>query len=255
MSLQPFPDDWQHAVAIVAHPDDLEYGVASAVARWTSDGKRVSYVLATSGEAGIDGVDPALCGPMREEEERRGASIVGVEHVEFLGLADGLVVEGIELRRAIVGAIRRLRPDIVVTMNFELTWGPGGPVNHADHRAVGLGAIDATATRQTGGCSPISAIAGLECAQSGSRRVRHLPTSLMSPTPSIWALRRCVNTGPTSTGSTTTPPTRTSCFEGAHARQARVCAVRTPSRFKGSLPKLEPVCGHSQTAMPSRLVA
>ena len=109
MSLQPFPDDWQDAVAIVAHPDDLEYGVASAVARWTSDGKRVSYVLATSGEAGIDGVDPALCGPMREEEERRGASIVGVEHVEFLGLADGLVVEGIELRRAIVGAIRRLR--------------------------------------------------------------------------------------------------------------------------------------------------
>ena len=144
MSLEPFPDDWHDAVAIVAHPDDLEYGVASAVARWTSDGKRVSYVLATSGEAGIDGVDPALCGPMREEEERRGASIVGVEHVEFLGLADGLVVEGIDLRRAIVGAIRRLRPDIVVTMNFELTWGPGGPVNHADHRAVGLGAIDAT---------------------------------------------------------------------------------------------------------------
>ena len=70
MSLQPFPDDWQDAVAIVAHPDDLEYGVASAVARWTSDGKRVSYVLVTSGEAGIDGVDPALCGPMREEEER-----------------------------------------------------------------------------------------------------------------------------------------------------------------------------------------
>ena len=34
---------------------------------------------------------------------------------------------------------------------------------------------------------PISAIAGLECAQSGSRRVRHPPTSLMSPTPSIWA--------------------------------------------------------------------
>ena len=118
MSLQPFPDDWQDAVAIVAHPDDLEYGVASAVARWTSDGKRVSYVLVTSGEAGIDGVDPALCGPMREEEERRGASIVGVEHVEFLGMADGLVVEGIDLRRAIAGAIRRLRPDIVVNVTL-----------------------------------------------------------------------------------------------------------------------------------------
>jgi LmbE family N-acetylglucosaminyl deacetylase len=144
MSLDPFPDDWQNAIAIVAHPDDLEYGVASAVARWTSDGKRVSYVLVTSGEAGIDGIDPKACGPLREQEERRGASIVGVEHVEFLGLPDGQVVDGVELRRRIAGAIRRLRPDIVVTMNFELTWGPGGPVNHADHRAVGLAAIDGT---------------------------------------------------------------------------------------------------------------
>ncbi len=144
MSLERFPDEWQHAVAVVAHPDDLEYGVASAVARWTADGKRVSYVLVTSGEAGIDGLDPAACGPVREEEERRGASIVGVDQVEFLGLPDGQVVEGIELRRRIAGALRRLRPDIVVTMNFELTWGPGGPVNHADHRAVGLATIDAT---------------------------------------------------------------------------------------------------------------
>jgi hypothetical protein len=108
------------------------------------------------------------------------------------------------------------------------------------------------ATRQTGSCSPISAIAGPECAQSGSRRVRHLPTSWMSRTPSIWASRRCVNTGLTSTGSTT-PPTRTSCFEGAHARQARVRAVPTPSRFRGSPPELEPVCSHSHTATPSRL--
>jgi LmbE family N-acetylglucosaminyl deacetylase len=144
MSLPAFPEDWQHAVAVVAHPDDLEYGVASAVARWTDTGKRVSYVLVTSGEAGIDGIDPATCGPIREEEERRGAAIVGVDHVEFLGLPDGLVVDGVELRGSIAGAIRRLRPDIVVTMNFELTWGPGGPVNHADHRAVGLATIDAT---------------------------------------------------------------------------------------------------------------
>jgi LmbE family N-acetylglucosaminyl deacetylase len=144
VSLEAFPDDWQHAVAVVAHPDDLEYGVASAVARWTSDGKHVSYVLVTSGEAGIDGIDPASCGPIREAEERRGAALVGVDDVEFLGLADGQVIEGLELRRAIAGALRRLRPDIVVTMNFELTWGPGGPVNHADHRAVGLATIDAT---------------------------------------------------------------------------------------------------------------
>ena len=46
-------EDWQRAVAVVAHPDDLEYGLASAVARWTDQGKDVAYVLATSGEAGI----------------------------------------------------------------------------------------------------------------------------------------------------------------------------------------------------------
>ena len=62
--MKPMPEDWDRAVAIVAHPDDLEYGVASAVARWTRQGKQVSYLLATRGEAGIDGMDPA------EAEER-----------------------------------------------------------------------------------------------------------------------------------------------------------------------------------------
>ena len=45
--MQPMPEDWDPAVAVVAHPDDLEYGVASAVARWTGQGKHVSYLLAT----------------------------------------------------------------------------------------------------------------------------------------------------------------------------------------------------------------
>ena len=130
-------------MAVVAHPDDLEYGFASAVARWTAQGKEVSYVLATSGEAGIDGLDPATCGPLREQEERDGAALVGVSHVEFLGFADGMIEEGIELRRAIAGAIRRLRPEILLTISFDLTWGPGGPVNHADHRIVGLALVDA----------------------------------------------------------------------------------------------------------------
>lgn len=137
------PEDWQRAVAVAAHPDDLEYGMASAIARWTGQGKEVFYVLATSGEAGIDGMDPAEAGPLREEEERRGAAVVGVGHVEFLGHQDGLVEQGIPLRRDIAAALRRLRPDIVFTINFELTWGEGAPLNQADHRAVGLATLDA----------------------------------------------------------------------------------------------------------------
>ncbi|HEY1321239.1 MAG TPA: PIG-L deacetylase family protein [Streptosporangiaceae bacterium] len=141
--MQPMPEDWNHAVAVVAHPDDLEYGLASAVARWTGQGRQVSYVLATSGEAGIESMAPDLARPLREEEERRSATLVGVSEVDFLGLADGLIEYGLPLRRAITGALRRYRPDVVITMSFDLTWGEEGPVNHADHRAVGLATLDA----------------------------------------------------------------------------------------------------------------
>ncbi len=141
--MQAMDEEWERAVAIVAHPDDLEYGAASAVARWTSQGKEVSYVLATRGEAGIDALAPDEAGPLREEEQRRSAARVGVAHVEFLGHADGSVEPGMALRHDLAGALRRLRPQVVVTMNFELTWGEGGGVNHADHRAVGLSTLDA----------------------------------------------------------------------------------------------------------------
>ncbi len=88
-ALEPFPDDWARALAVVAHPDDLEYGAASAIARWTDEGRWVGYVLATSGEAGIDGMAPSEAGPVREAEELASAAVVGVDSVEFLGLADG----------------------------------------------------------------------------------------------------------------------------------------------------------------------
>lgn len=143
MALQPFPDDWQRATCVVAHPDDLEYGAASAVARWTDQGKSVSYVMVTSGEAGIEGRDPKEVGPLREEEERASAAQVGVHTVRFLGLPDGLLEPGLTLRRAIAGALRELRPEVVMTMNFALSWGESGAVNHADHRAVGEATLDA----------------------------------------------------------------------------------------------------------------
>ena len=135
--------DWQRAVAVVAHPDDIEYGMASAFAYFTHQGKTVSYVLATSGEAGIDGMRPEECGPLREEEERRSAAVVGCDQVEFLGHPDGLVEYGTALRRDIALAFRRLQPEVVFTMNFDLTWGEDGGVNHADHRNVGLATLDA----------------------------------------------------------------------------------------------------------------
>jgi len=141
--MQPMPEDWTRGVAVVAHPDDLEYGVASAVARWTGQGKEIAYLLATRGEAGIAGMPPDQTGPLRVEEERRSAAVVGVSEVEFLDHADGLVEYGIPLRRDLAAAFRKLRPEVIITMSFDLTWGEDGPVNHADHRAVGLAVLDA----------------------------------------------------------------------------------------------------------------
>jgi LmbE family N-acetylglucosaminyl deacetylase len=132
-------------LAIVAHPDDLEYGAAAAVARWTAAGEEVVYVLATRGEAGIDHLAPEESGPLREDEQRRSAAVVGVEVVEFLDHADGVLTYGPDLRRDLAAAIRRHRPDTVVTINHREGWGMPGSVNSADHRALGQAVIDAVA--------------------------------------------------------------------------------------------------------------
>jgi len=141
--VQPMPEDWESAVAVAAHPDDLEYGAASAIARWTIQGKRICYLLVTRGEAGIAGRQPAEVGPLRVAEERASAAIVGVTDVRFLDHRDGLVEYGIGLRRDLAAAFREIRPDVVFTGGFDLTWGEEGPVNHADHRATGLATLDA----------------------------------------------------------------------------------------------------------------
>lgn len=144
MTLAEFPDDWQTALCVAAHPDDLEYGTAAAVAGWTASGKTVSYLLATRGEAGIDGMPPEEAAPARAQEERDGAAEVGVDQVDFLDFTDGVVEYGLPLRKAIAAHIRRVRPDLLVMATFEEFF-PGGFVNQADHRAVGLAAMDACA--------------------------------------------------------------------------------------------------------------
>jgi LmbE family N-acetylglucosaminyl deacetylase len=92
--LPALPEDWDRCLAVAAHPDDIEYGTASAIARWTAQGKQVTYLLATRGEAGIDGMHPDVAGPLREKEERAGAAEVGVSIVEFLDHRDGVVESG-----------------------------------------------------------------------------------------------------------------------------------------------------------------
>ncbi|MFG2712466.1 PIG-L deacetylase family protein [Streptomyces goshikiensis] len=144
--LEPMPTDWQRALAVVAHPDDLEYGCAAAIADWTDGGREVVYVLATRGEAGIDTLAPEECAPLREAEQRASAAVVGVSEVEFLDHRDGVVEYGLGLRRDIAAAIRRHRPELVLTLNHRDAWGGqggGGYWNTPDHQAVGRATLDA----------------------------------------------------------------------------------------------------------------
>lgn len=143
--LAAMPEDWQRALAVVAHPDDLEYGAASAVAEWTAAGKEIAYLLVTRGEAGIDSMEPADAARVREAEQRASAAAVGVTDVEFLGYRDGVVEEGLALRADIAAALRRHRPELVITINHHDTWddAPGSPRNTPDHRAVGRSTLDA----------------------------------------------------------------------------------------------------------------
>jgi LmbE family N-acetylglucosaminyl deacetylase len=79
LRLETMPEDWERLLAIVAHLDDLEYGAASAVARWTRSGKWVGYVVVTNGEVGIDGLRPDDAAPVRVAEQELSAKIVGVD--------------------------------------------------------------------------------------------------------------------------------------------------------------------------------
>ena len=140
--LDPMPDDWQRALAVVAHPDDLEYGAAAAIAEWTAAGRDVRYLLVTRGEAGIDGIEPVECARIRTAEQRASAAAVGVTEVEFLEHPDGVVEAGLPLRRDLAAAIRRHRPELLLTLNHHDTWG-GVHWNTPDHRIVGRAVLDA----------------------------------------------------------------------------------------------------------------
>ncbi|ONI70435.1 PIG-L domain-containing protein [Actinosynnema sp. ALI-1.44] len=139
---EPMPTDWERGLAVVAHPDDLEYGASAAIASWVDEGKSFVYVLASRGEAGIDGMSPQECGPVREREQIEAARVVGVSEVEFLDHEDGVIEYGVPLRRDLASAIRRHKPELVVTLHYGPFW-PNGARNSPDHRNVGEALLDA----------------------------------------------------------------------------------------------------------------
>lgn len=133
-------DDFRRVLCVVAHPDDMEYGLSAAVAEWVSRGVEVAYLLLTAGEAGMQ-IPPEEVGPLRRNEQAAACREVGVTELTILDHPDGVLVYSLDLRRDIARRIREFKPDAVLTSNFEVAapWG----LNQADHRAAGLAALDA----------------------------------------------------------------------------------------------------------------
>ena len=126
-------------MAIMAHPDDIDFGSAGSIARWCAEGWTVYYVLATSGDKGTHGEQTRQeLAAMREEEQRQAARVLGVKDVIFLGYPDGFVQATPELRGEVVRLLRLYQPDVVLTFD-----GFRASFNHNDHRNIGIAVRDA----------------------------------------------------------------------------------------------------------------
>jgi len=141
------PHDWRpdRFMLIAAHPDDADFGPAATAARWIDAGSAGWLVCCTSGDQGGEDpdADPLALGQLREREQRAAAEIVGYAGISFLHQPDGALVNDLVLRELLVREIRIFRPDAVLAQDPEVVIYPGGGINHTDHRAAGLAAIDA----------------------------------------------------------------------------------------------------------------
>ena len=136
----------ESAMAIMAHPDDIEFTCAGTLARWAKAGARTIFVLCTSGDVGIDqpGMTREKATEIREAESRAAAEIAGAHDIVFLREPDGMLVATLDLRKRLVREIRRYHPEVIVTGDPTSLWSGGDYINHPDHRAAAAAALDAT---------------------------------------------------------------------------------------------------------------
>jgi LmbE family N-acetylglucosaminyl deacetylase len=132
-------------MVIAAHPDDAEFGPAGTAAKWIDEGSVGWLVCCTSGDQGGEDydADPLELAVLREEEQRAAAAIIGYEGVSFLNQPDGALVNDLALRELLVREIRAFRPDAILATDPEALFYADRGVNHTDHRAAGLAAVDA----------------------------------------------------------------------------------------------------------------
>jgi LmbE family N-acetylglucosaminyl deacetylase len=144
---RPLDHDWrpERFMVIVAHPDDADFGPAATAARWIDAGSQGWLVCCTSGDQGGEDpdADPLALAALREREQQDAAQIVGYAGISFLHQPDGALANDLALREQLVREIRTFRPDAVLATDPETLFYRDGGVNHADHRAAGLAAVDA----------------------------------------------------------------------------------------------------------------
>ena len=135
----------KRALVIAAHPDDADFGAAGTVRLWSNEGWEFYYLVCTNGAKGSDdaSITPAQLIELRRNEQRAAAAILGVKDVFFLDHEDGELVPSRPFLGDVVRCIRSVRPDAVFTHDPETIIVNNSFVNHADHRATGLTAIDA----------------------------------------------------------------------------------------------------------------
>jgi LmbE family N-acetylglucosaminyl deacetylase len=128
-------------MAVLAHPDDESLGVGGTLAKYAAEGVDVFLVTATRGDGGRfrghrqdhhEHPGPLALASIRERELRAAASVLGVREVSLLGYHDQHLDEAApgEVIAEIVGHLRRIHPDVVVT------FGPDGGYGHPDHIAI-----------------------------------------------------------------------------------------------------------------------
>lgn len=137
-----FPES---AMAIMAHPDDVEFSCAGTLALWARAGARISIVLCTSGDVGIarEDITRQQAAAIREAEALAAAEVMGAAEVKFLREPDGMLQATLDLRKRLVREIRRFRPEVVVCGDPTVMWAGNFYINHPDHRAAGTAAVDA----------------------------------------------------------------------------------------------------------------
>jgi len=129
------------ALAIGAHPDDVEFGAGGTLAKWAAAGCLVHHLVLTDGSKGTwdPSADTVRLVGVRKEEQRAAARALGATgEVVFLGEVDGDLEVSMHLREAVSGWIRRLQPEVVLGHDpwkrYRL---------HPDHRAAGFITCDA----------------------------------------------------------------------------------------------------------------